>query len=219
MIEVLKNMCIKLCEIGKVMKVKDDDYLFIDMTNKRIISVDSITFKSIDIDNFDEFKLIELNGYNINKTIYSQKVLKSLISDEFMYDIFIPNIGIVEGGTSNIAVYNGYSLLKKLENIIYNHDCLVADFNINSSYTLENIQTNNNFMNILALKSADGAIPFIIDPNHIVMLFNGLIPVLKSDKVNVEVNDFKDNKDFFEAKFIVIKKKCTISLSMNCLYI
>lgn len=219
MIESLKNMCIKLLEIGKVMKIKDDDYLFIDMNSKRVISVDTISFKYVDISQFDEFKLVEIDGYNINKTIYSQKMLKTITNDGFIYELFIPNIGIVEGGTSDIAIYNGFSMQKKLGNIIYQHDALTSPNNIISSYISENVQDDSNFMNVLALKSADGAIPFIVNPNHIVMLFNGLIPVLKSDKVNVEVNDFEGNYDFFEAKFIVIKKKYIVTLSMNCLYI
>lgn len=222
--KLLKNMCTKLCEIGKTMKVKDNDYLYIDMNTRIITSVDTITFKYIfmDSDLYDKLRIVEMNGYKINNTIYSQKMLKNMVADDFSseYDnIFIHNIGIVEGGVNDISIYNGYSALKRIQNLIFQHYNQTGKVNIEHSYLLRDIHNDTKFMNILELKSADGAIPYIINQNHIVLLFNGLLPILKSDKVHVEANDLVGVNDFFEARFIIDKKRYTVCVSMNCLYI
>lgn len=224
MTEILKNMYTRLYEIGKIMKVKDNDYLYIDMNTRIITSVDTITFKYIfmDTDLYDKLHVVEMNGYKINNTIYSQKMLKNMIADDFSseYDnIFIPNIGVVEGGVNDVSIYNGYSALKRIQNLIFQHYNQTSNVNIEHSYIFRDIHNDTKFISILELKSADGAIPYIINQNHIVLLFNGLLPILKSDKVHVEINDLLGVNDFFEARFIIDKKKYTVNVSMNCLYI
>ena len=61
------------------------------------------------------------------------------------------------------------------------------------------------------MKKADGTyyyIPTVNDTKYFITLFSGLLPLNKSDKVNLQICDLHDNK--FIAKFTVMKKKIDI---------
>ena len=213
MIEQFKTLYTILNDLGKAMKIKDNDYIYLDLINRRVYVVESISIKFIDISTITELMMHDVNTFN--NTMYLYKYIKEIIKSNFdpMYDnIFVSSLGVL-GHVDSITMYDFIimrsKVLQKINVMNYNLSKLV-------NITVSNIQEDEKFQYITTLKSSDGAEPYIIDQRHIITLFNGLIPLLKSDKVDIEI---RDGNHMFDIVFIVRKKKYTVNMYMNCLYI
>ena len=220
--EILKNLYTRLYEIGKVMKIKDNDYIFLSLQHNTIYVIDSICIKTIDISNIEDLMILKsFNDFyqNFDSTIYLFKILKNIDKDNyheiFLNNLFINNIGVI-GYVDNVTLYEASNNIKRFKSIIMNMNSLLLNTDI--SLELRDLQNDLNFKHIMELKSSDGADKFIIDNNHIITLFNGLLPILKSDKINLYVRDI-ESLNYFNTIFEIRKKKYTINVIMNCLYI
>lgn len=85
------------------------------------------------------------------------------------------------------------------------------------SLRIDDLKSNIEFMEILALKSGDGQSLFRASSKHILTLFTGLIPINKSDKASLEIYDI-DNYSFI-AKFIINKGKFIINKYIRYFYV
>jgi len=224
MTDMMKILYKKLYDIGKLMKIKDDYYLLIGINEEykpdtiRIESVDSIAIKYIDV--LDEELIFIINSNSsLKNTVYSFRLLKEMINSDFdsIFDnIFINGVGLVDS-TPDTRLYIGLQTIERIRKSLdsyYNNMIFEGPDKI-TKFT--NIQDNQNFNILLSMKSADGTFPYIIDNNHIITLFNGLLPILKNDKINLSVYDFYGY--FFTVNFEIVKKKVSVHVIMNCLYI
>ena len=213
MTEQFKTLYTILNDLGKAMKIKDNDYIYLDLINRRIYVVESISIKFIDISTITELIMYDINIFN--NTMYLYKYIKEIIKSDFdsMYDnIFVDGLGVL-GHIDSITMYDFIIMRSKILQKIN-----IMNYNLNNpvNIAISNIQEDEKFQYITTLKSSDGAEPYIIDQRHIITLFNGLIPLLKSDKVDIEI---RDGKHMFSIVFIVRKKKYTVNMYMNCFYI
>ena len=213
MTEQFKTLYTILNDLGKAMKIKDNDYIYLDLINRRIYVVESISIKFIDISTITELIMYDINIFN--NTMYLYKYIKEIIKSDFdsMYDnIFVSSLGVL-GHVDSITMYDFIIMRSKVLQKIN-----VMNYNLSKpvNITVSNIQEDEKFQYITTLKSSDGAEPYIIDQKHIITLFNGLIPLLKSDKVDIEI---RDGEHMFSIVFIVRKKKYTVNMYMNCFYI
>lgn len=224
MTDMMKILYKKLYDIGKLMKIKDDSYLLIGINEEfkpdtiRIESVDSIAIKYIDVLD-DELIFIINSDLSLKNTVYSFRLLKEMINSDFdsIFDnIFINGVGLVDS-TPDTRLYTGLQTIERVRKSLdsyYNNMIFEGPDKI-TKFT--NIQDNQNFNILLSMKSVDGTFPYIIDNNHIITLFNGLLPMLKNDKINLSVYDFYGY--FFTVDFEIVKKKVSLHVIMNCLYI
>src|SRR5574344_1040923 len=223
MTAMMKILYKKLYDIGKLMKIKDDYYLLIGINEEykpdtiRIESVDSIAIKYIDV--LDEELIFIINSNSsLKNTVYSFRLLKEMINSDFdsIFDnIFINGVGLVDS-TPDTRLYIGLQTIERIRksldsyynNMIFEGPDKIAKFT--------NIQDNQNFNILLSMKSADGTFPYIRSEEHIITLFNGLLPILKNDKIDLSVYDFCGY--FFTVDFEIVKKRVSVHVIMNCLY-
>ena len=87
--------------------------------------------------------------------------------------------------------------------------------NEESSILYENIQDNVEFQRIQSLPAAKGASNWIIDNNHCVFLYTGLINAVKTDKINLNIFDC-DPKTFICRVTVDKGKKGLIRIYLYC---
>ena len=91
----------------------------------------------------------------------------------------------------------------------------LMDLCANPSYQYENIQLTSEFNKIANIPASQGAINYIVDSNHCIYIYQGLLSVTKSDKVSLNIYDISN--DIFGCRFIVDKgKKGLINIYMLC---
>ena len=68
-----------------------------------------------------------------------------------------------------------------------------------------NLKNNENFNKIMEMKTGDGSAVLVIDNIYPITLYNNLLPVNKSDKVELDILQLDETS--FLARFIITKKK------------
>ena len=142
-------------------------------------------------------------SYN-NGIIFDSKLLSAFvktISSESEFDISNKYIKTFLGVT---ALELGQNIM--LQRMIDNKVVQLMD----NRYTNE-INITKDIEIVYSMKKADGTyyyMPTVNDTKYFITLFSGLLPLNKSDKVNLQICDLHDNK--FIAKFTVMKKKMDI---------
>jgi len=167
-----------------------------------------------------------------NKTMYGTdnnfihlRVLKSDLNNEFPDMIFYsrdlfefmkilqstpdtPNINI----SKFITIHYEYTNI--FENLIKNVSHYA--FSIISFYN-DDLKSNDNFNTINAMKAGDGIGLLKLSERYILTLYNGLLPINKSDKVEVYIRDIDDYR--YLANFTIIKKKFSIDVYFMYLFL
>ena len=206
-IESIRDILIKY---AKAMKLKGTEYIYVDSIRGIVFTIDSYSYKFICIPTDEVALLLSFHGL-----MFNYDLLKSYtnVMEELW---FVPNIGLI-GDTNPIFVHNinqiHYESFHKWENCINE----LKEFG-NLGLMTEDVYVSDNeqFHNILNMKSSEGAKPFIFDNHHVVYLFPGIIPVLKNDNVSMRIVD-NGVQNFFEAIFTVHKKKMDVYVCMFCL--
>lgn len=214
----MKEFINSLLTYAKAMKLKDTEYIYLDLEKNKIYSVNTCCIKSID--NLLDIINTEFEFQDFHRTIYNVKFIKDLCDKDCTFNpetFFIPGLGLIG---NNIDVIN----IMNAENIRRNHE-------VNISYMLDNPYRNDmdcnvyeyygleilpEFIEVVNQSSALGAKTFAFDSGHMIKIFSGLLPVLKSDKVNAYINDYGDH---FMVKFEIIKKKIVVNQYMLVLKI
>lgn len=89
-------------------------------------------------------------------------------------------------------------------------------FRIISFYN-EDLKNNDNFNTIMAMKAADGVGLLKLSERYILTLYNGLLPVNKSDRVDLYIRDIDDYR--YLANFMITKKKFSIDVYFMYLFL
>lgn len=85
----------------------------------------------------------------------------------------------------------------------------------NNSIEYSDIHLNTDFLRIQSLPASKGATNWIIDNDHCIYLYTGLIPTVKSDKVSLSIFDYSPTT--YVCRFTVDKgKKGVILIYIYC---
>lgn len=93
--------------------------------------------------------------------------------------------------------------------------------NSNTVILNEDVKTDVTMQNILALKATDGVIyykKFVNNRLYFMTLFNGIIPVNKSDGLLLTIYDLPERNQFL-AKFTVVKKKIKLDVFIRFVHL
>lgn len=138
------------------------------------------------------------NIYNI-KICYENKDIVSALKDATSYTMYDDHILF---DNSILVPINNPNYIY---NIIKNENTILEMKTKGKlSYTDNNIKNDKNFQDILNLKSCNGARMYIAN-NYKMYLFSRLLPINKSD--NVELNIYDINNLYFMSHFTIKKKK------------
>jgi len=85
------------------------------------------------------------------------------------------------------------------------------------SFSNEDLRKNDNFNEIMTMKAGDGIGLLKLSERYILTLYNGLLPINKSDKVKVYIRDIDDYR--YLANFTIIKKKFSIDVYFMYLFL
>ena len=85
------------------------------------------------------------------------------------------------------------------------------------SFSNEDLRKNDNFNEIMTMKAGDGIGLLKLSKRYILTLYNGLLPINKSDKVKVYIRDIDDYR--YLANFTIIKKKFSIDVYFMYLFL
>ena len=195
---------------AKNMKIKAGEYIGLDVENNMVFALESYCYKFIRIR--DEDSPVIRSVFNEN-LIFNVEMLKEY-DDVMREHWYINGIGLCGNPKDSIAYFDGYN--RKL--VMFNkwgefisklspHVLLFTD-----------ITYNEKFREILATKSAEGSKPFIIDNSHVIYLFSGVLPLLKSDTVSLGTCDMSDGITYI-AQFVITKKNFVVNCCMMCLKI
>ncbi len=99
------------------------------------------------------------------------------------------------------------NLIKSVEHHVFH---LISLYN-------EDLKSNDDFNKINSMKAGDGIGLLKLSERYILTLYNGLLPINKSDKVEVNIRDI-DNYRYL-ANFTIIKKKFSIDIYFMYLFL
>lgn len=174
----------------KLLKIKDNNYLCIDGCYAFTIDQNSIKYI---VSN-------ELSNLCLYNKIYSISYLKKNgYKVPIHCDYFKENDDII-----NINIY-------EIKNNILKQTIFTKWFNfkpniciVENGMYVNNIQNMQSFKDIINMKASQGAKPFIIN-DIMITLYKGLLPVNKSDVVNLKYVKFQNNINLLQ--FEIIKSK------------
>lgn len=202
-----------LLKYAKGMKLKGDDCLLIDRRWNCVFSMDSISIKFVKL-NKDDIKtlspIFRSCGYDNRFYMFDIDILKNIHPDmhKLYYD---DSIGLIGCKNNPIKLFN--SRISMSQCTLKWMDVSLEIFNNTNEFLC--LDNNIDFKNLINMRASDGAKQFIIDPYHIIFLFSGLLPILKSDSVFVRTID--NYSSSFLTHFIIKKKKMDVNICMNCL--
>lgn len=213
----MNNLLKDLYNIAKSMKLKEQDYIMLTMhdNNVFVFGIDeSFTYmKTLEY----QFKYQNLDIRFFNQTLYSVGFLNMIETFE-QYGTkynwtahYINDLGFFQE-----LKYNDLFIFDKfnIKNTIISKYLFLCNFIGDQTTPLEykcfgEIRGNVDFETLLQMKSADGARPFIID-KYVMYIFTGLLPINKSDSVELEIYN-RPNTQFFLSNFKITKKKQKIN--------
>ena len=89
MTEQFKTLYTILNDLGKAMKIKDNDYIYLDLINRRIYVVESISIKFIDISTITELMMYDINIFNntmyLYKYVHTYSHIQSPLSNKVIW--------------------------------------------------------------------------------------------------------------------------------------
>lgn len=176
-------------KLVKLLKIKDNNFLCIDGCYAFTIDQNSIRYIMSN----------ELNNLGLFNRIYSVSYLKQI---EYKVDDYLDYFKENNEVNMNICEIKNNILKQSLFTKWYNfkpHICLVK----NGEYVC-NIQDIQSFKDILSMKATQGAKPFFVN-DIMITLYKGLLPVNKSDIVNLRYVKFQNNINLLQ--FEIIKSK------------
>ena len=180
-------------QIKKLKLTADDEYIII--KDNSIISTNTFSMKALYFDSLLPF----------NNIIVSVDYIKGIEDENVVYDN--TNIGIIKRDVSvspQINNYNANIIYNNMMNIINRHTGFEVQYPNYIRY--DNIHESNQYVQKMReLKAEDGALPVILDDRHIVIIAPTLIPLTKSNSLNVRIYD--SNKDIFECVFEIKTNK------------
>lgn len=133
----------------------------------------------------------------INKTDINIDLRNDHIGDDKVYRI--------DNTDNNILLLENFSHYYEYYTLRYNEYAL-------STLHINNLKDYKNFDELLNMKSADGMVFFWIE-NYPITYYTGLLPINKSDKVQVNIYD--DDQVSFVVKYTVIKPKVKYTCFMR----
>lgn len=202
-IENIAGILVKYC---KAMKLKKNEYIFVDGIHDMVYSVDSYSIKYISLSGEDVSLIKPFHGLMFNYELLS--TYSDIMEEKWVE----PSIGLI-GDTSDIFVTN---MRQYHYDIINKWQCCIGDIDYcPETSPNKDITDDPNFQSIMNLKSSDGARPYILDNRYVLYLFPGIIPVLKSDRVIINIIDW--GKPYFRAIFTVVKKKINVNVYITYL--
>lgn len=160
--------------------------------------------------NFEPYKTVKVNPflgvYNERVILNSNDISTILkLSKELKIDINLIMVG------NKPYIQCNDTIIKCSEvNGIYLNNLMSDRFRIldikskTPSYTDTDLRTNQDFENIISMKSADGMSLFRID-KYIMTLFSTLLSINKGDNVQLRIYDIDDTS--FLSEFLISKKK------------
>ncbi len=204
---------------SKILKPGSNPYLLVDISpssTEGLIEITNIDTNAIRTINIDNPGYIDGVTFTRRYMIYNVSVLKEVMDNKVPWEtVFHPEIGLI-GSLDRVNVFNQNQIR---ENLICKR--IMLDESINSIILTDNnykliksIQNTDEFKIILNLKSSDGAVSYKADKDHIMKLSTGMIPILKSDDVNVHIIDIPGLNEFF-AIFEILKKKVVLKQYMR----
>jgi hypothetical protein len=110
---------------------------------------------------------------------------------------------------SYIKKYSSINFRKTDLELMYYNTCNILSNKIVPNIRLDDLKSNERFMEILSRKSADGEERFVINDKYILTVFSGLLPINKADKVYLEIYDV-DSYSFI-SKFVINKGKLILN--------
>lgn len=142
-------------------------------------------------------KPYEIDKDSINNIVDS---LKLLVDEEINIEIYFNEFSTKSYSITNLeSIYLGIALLR-----------------IPSMY-IEDLRSNNDFIDIIEKKSVEGASMLKLNKKFIITIFKGLLPINKKDKVSLEIYEIDNYK--FLAKYIINKGKFIVYKYISYTYI
>jgi hypothetical protein len=189
--------------------LKYSDFVFI---NNLLVGIDNInTYTSKVILDVNKLSNVSLIGLSFNQRELS-KFVKSLSVESSFY--------IDENQPIN-KIYSSVGAVELNIHIDSAMNNLVAA-KINQSLDIDNLMINSedvtaDMEKLFSMRKGDGAFYYVSHDNHYMTLFNGLLPLNKSDKIFLSIYDA--GYGTFTTRFIVKKSKFTIMVYVSYLSI
>ncbi len=158
--------------------------------------------------NFVHLRVIksDLNNKFPDMIFYSRDLF------EFMKLLqFTPDISDINMSKFITIHYEYTNMFENLIKTVSHHT-----FRIISFYN-DDLKSDDNFNTINAMKAGDGIGLLKLSERYILTLYNGLLPINKSDKVEVCIRDIDDYR--YLANFTIVKKKFSIDIYFMYLFL
>ena len=200
-----------LNEAAKALKQKE-----FQICNNIIIGTDNINNYVCYVRLSDEFMYDDISGFIINQRELSAFVKSITIETEFelTYDMLDNKYYIYSNSSSKLS----FSHNTEFRSVRLIEQQIIKANSIDRSvpYYSETDVTSE-LSNLFSLKKDDGCFYYNFRGIYFITLFNGLLPLNKSDKVYITI--FPNNRESFIARFRVKKKKFTINIYLAYLYV
>lgn len=176
-IKYLMKTCDFIKIEGNIAMGVESKYIFKEVNLRLTIPFTMYITKTSDIMNI--YKLENIDNCTLENNILSFEF------DEVLYNYNLSSICM-----------EGFNLL----NHQYNK---IKQLSYNISYNYYELNKNEQFIQLMNLKTADGASLFKLD-KYVFSIYKGLLPVNKNDTVNLNISD---QFDYFICDFTVLKPK------------
>ena len=199
-----------LNEAAKALKQKE-----FQIYDNIIIGTDNINNYVCYVRLSDEFINNDISGFIINQRELSAFVKSITIETEFelTYDI-LDNKYYIYSNSSKLSFSNNteYRTIHLIEQQIIKANSIdkSVPYYSETDVTFE-------LTDLFSLKKDDGCFYYNFRGIYFITLFNGLLPLNKSDKVYITI--FPNNRESFIARFRVKKKKFTVNIYLAYLYV
>lgn len=111
------------------------------------------------------------------------------------------------------SIFDKYFCIKRIGSVptidVYYNCQNYLSCSTDNIISIVDIKADKEFMNIISKKAADGASRYIIDKDHILSIFSGLLPINKNDSASLNIYDH-NKYPLFIAEFIINKGYCKV---------
>ena len=174
----------------------------------KLIKDDIVTLYNGVLYSSDEYntclKCIKVNvNPSLNFSLAAKEIKKEFLSTITDTEIVLDKDKYLIYCMNNLANTNPGILIPTNNHIVDLYNKLMHESTYSIFNRYENIKEDQDFLNILDKKSKDGATMYKKD-KYIMYIFSGLLPINKSDKVNLNIYDIGP---YFISNFEILKKK------------
>lgn len=153
------------------------------------------------------------NEYGISMA-FSHQQMNNFLKNVDLNEIKFVGENILYSSFDNTLEINNLDLIHNIERMINSiNGMLTTSF---KKVVVNNIRSIPEFENILTYKSADGIGMFRYD-KYVMTLYNNLLPIKKSDKLELNIYDINDRS--FLSNFSIIRKKARIDVYIMYLHL